>query len=254
MQSFTLRLPPQPGPCEADQINNAERTVLFKLAQSCKSIVEIGTFLGGSAEALLEGLPLDGHLTCVDTFDGTAGSPTDNQKMRMKATGKNVTDNFVLDYATGRLSRFGDRVDFCIGESLSVVEQFEPASMDMVFLDAAHDYENVLADINAWLPIVKSDGVICGHDYDRFGLGCPVSLIEEYSDREFRAVAIESPELLKGHEELLVSMTQDGVEVCKGVNVHFGVLRAVTESFGQIGLDDNISSSIWMAKPEWRRV
>jgi hypothetical protein len=32
-----------------------------------------------------------------------------------------------------------------------------------VFIDAAHDYDNVKADILAWYP--KCKGVIAGHDY-----------------------------------------------------------------------------------------
>lgn len=34
-----------------------------------------------------------------------------------------------------------------------------------VFLDALHDYESVLADIDSWLPLVRPGGVIAGHDY-----------------------------------------------------------------------------------------
>lgn len=38
--------------------------------------------------------------------------------------------------------------------------------MDFVFIDAAHDYESVKKDINAWLPKVKENGIIAGHDYE----------------------------------------------------------------------------------------
>ena len=35
----------------------------------------------------------------------------------------------------------------------------EPA-IDLLFVDAAHDYESVTADLAAWEPWVKDDGVI----------------------------------------------------------------------------------------------
>lgn len=42
---------------------------------------------------------------------------------------------------------------------------YEDNSLDFVFIDAAHDYESVKKDINAWFPKIKKGGVIAGHDY-----------------------------------------------------------------------------------------
>jgi hypothetical protein len=39
--------------------------------------------------------------------------------------------------------------------------------LDLVYIDALHDYASVQADIAAWLPTLRSDrpSIICGHDY-----------------------------------------------------------------------------------------
>ena len=38
-------------------------------------------------------------------------------------------------------------------------------SLDLVFVDAAHDYANVKADVLAYWPKLKPEGVISGHDF-----------------------------------------------------------------------------------------
>ncbi len=252
VKSIRLHFPPRPGPIPLDQVGDADRASLRELARGRKTVIEIGTFLGGSAEALLEGMPSDGHLTCIDTFEGTAGSPTDPTNYRSEET--DFTQEFVLSYLGGRLRPYHERVKIVVGESLTVVKDFEPESADLIFLDGAHDYENVLADIRAWLPIIKPDGILCGHDYDRFGEALPVEKIEEYSSKEYQPIPIDSPNPLKGHEELLVKiMNDDDEQVGHAVNVHFGVLRAVRESFSTVALGDDISSCVWAVKPEWKK-
>ena len=49
--------------------------------------------------------------------------------------------------------------------SVDVAKDFEDRSLDVVFIDANHDYIEVKKDIEAWLPKVKFGGIISGHDY-----------------------------------------------------------------------------------------
>ena len=49
-------------------------------------------------------------------------------------------------------------------------KKFKDSSLDFVFLDASHEYEDVKNDINNWLPKVRNGGILAGHDYyvDRY--------------------------------------------------------------------------------------
>ncbi|HEV7590893.1 MAG TPA: class I SAM-dependent methyltransferase [Longimicrobium sp.] len=42
------------------------------------------------------------------------------------------------------------------------------ASLDWIYLDAAHDFESVKRDLDAALPRLRSGGIIAGHDYTRW--------------------------------------------------------------------------------------
>lgn len=45
-------------------------------------------------------------------------------------------------------------------------EQYEDSSLDGVYIDGDHDYENVVRDVLCWFPKVKVGGWIACHDYD----------------------------------------------------------------------------------------
>lgn len=50
-------------------------------------------------------------------------------------------------------------------ESVEASKLYKDESLDFVFIDGAHDYDNVKNDVNAWYPKVKNGGIIAGHDY-----------------------------------------------------------------------------------------
>lgn len=52
--------------------------------------------------------------------------------------------------------------------SMEAVEDFEPNSLDFIYLDANHDYKHVSEDLDAWAKIVRSGGIVSGHDYGHF--------------------------------------------------------------------------------------
>ena len=67
-------------------------------------------------------------------------------------------------------ARFSDeiasgRVVLHRSRSTDAARTFAPSCFDWVYLDAMHTHEAVLADLRAFAPLVRPDGLICGHDY-----------------------------------------------------------------------------------------
>jgi cephalosporin hydroxylase len=52
--------------------------------------------------------------------------------------------------------------------------RFSDRSLDFVWLDAGHRFEEVIADLQAWRPKVRDGGVIGGDDFGFLGVSAAV--------------------------------------------------------------------------------
>ena len=57
------------------------------------------------------------------------------------------------------------RYDMLVGDSVEIGESPNWEPLDLVFVDGSHSYEGVKADVAAWVPHLKEDGVLVFHDY-----------------------------------------------------------------------------------------
>ena len=58
-----------------------------------------------------------------------------------------------------------DDIQLVISDSVAAAELFADESFAWVHIDARHDYDSVVADIDAWAPKVKPGGWLSGDDY-----------------------------------------------------------------------------------------
>ena len=118
--------------------------------------VEVGCWKGRATSAFKFEIPKDQFkLYCVDPFLGSAEHKEYLQGSSTRADfEKNLRDRGVLD-----------SVSVVEKYSAEAAKDFEDNSLDLVFIDAEHDYDNVKLDILSWTPKLKSGGIICGHDY-----------------------------------------------------------------------------------------
>lgn len=124
--------------------------------------VEVGSWKGRSAsflgvEIINSGKPI--KLYCVDTWKGSK----EHQDMDC-VKNDSLYEEFIFNTKPIESVIIPLRMS-----STQAATQFEDNSIDFVFLDAAHEYEAIKADIEAWYPKVKPGGLFAGHDYAIYG-------------------------------------------------------------------------------------
>lgn len=120
------------------------------------SVIEVGSFVGLSACFFAERVD---DVVCVDTFDAVH-EPTFNPVGMHR-----VTDQY-QEFLRNTLAYPNIR-----SIALPSLEAARlPLEADLVYIDAAHTFEAVVADIEAWTPHARK--VICGDDNrdPRFGV------------------------------------------------------------------------------------
>lgn len=138
--------------------------VLVRLVQAAAKgrteavrVIEVGSWVGRSAIVMADA---GAEVTCVDPWR-EYNSYSDVLSAAYAQFGADKV------YRTF-LSNIGTRKDRSI-HPLRKTSLEAAASMseqvDLVFIDANHEYEFVKQDIEAWLPHVRPGGIIAGHDY-----------------------------------------------------------------------------------------
>jgi hypothetical protein len=126
-------------------------------------IAEVGSWQGQSIVWLCQRIQDLGKAVavhCVDTWAGEQNQP--EHIAIVEAHGGSVLAQFKDNI---RAAGVEDMITLHVGDSAERAADFEDASLDFIFIDAAHDYESVRKDLAAWFPKLKRGGIFAGHDY-----------------------------------------------------------------------------------------
>ena len=77
-----------------------------------------------------------------------------------------------------------DRLEFYRENSEQLAERIEDESIDLVFLDGAHDYDSVKLDIDLYWQKVRSGGILSGHDWQNSFPTVKRAVSERFDDIE----------------------------------------------------------------------
>lgn len=130
---------------------------------------EVGVERGHFSKTLCAGVP-GLHLHAVDAWLAYRGYREHVTQAKL--------DGFYAE-TVERLAPYGANI--LRGFSGLVAEAFAPGELDFVYIDANHTLPQVIADLAAWVPKVRSGGIIAGHDYGRGSVGHVREAVEAWT-------------------------------------------------------------------------
>tara|TARA_Y100000310_G_scaffold164294_2_gene164130 strand:+ start:448 stop:1224 length:777 start_codon:yes stop_codon:yes gene_type:complete len=144
----------------------ALENVIQMILKDNVSIAEIGSWKGMSTSVLAKTVkPFNGKVFAIDHWQGSDGVLEHRQA---------ETNDMLLTfrYNMKTLGIFDTIYPMVMDSSVASLI-FADNSLDMIFIDADHRYSQVRADIEMWIPKLKQNGIIAGHDaeekYTKFG-------------------------------------------------------------------------------------
>jgi predicted O-methyltransferase YrrM len=131
-------------------------TDMVRKFPSGSTFVEIGSWKGKSAAYMaveIANSQKNIEFYCVDTWEGSI-EHQNNKEI------KNLYDTFLSNIKPCK-----EYIQPIRSNSLDAINLFENETIDFIFLDASHEYTDIKSDIINWLPKIRKNGILAGHDY-----------------------------------------------------------------------------------------
>ena len=129
-------------------------------------LVEVGAWKGKSAAFMAVEIANSGKCPRFDVVDTWSWRYLKDGPDSVWAVPELETDpDFVFRQFIHNTSPVKHIINVKRMKSVDAAQLYDNDSVDFVFIDASHEYEDVKADIEAWYPKIKPGGYIGGHDY-----------------------------------------------------------------------------------------
>lgn len=135
-----------------------------------KTIIEVGSWKGHSAIAMAKackGLGLATDIVCVDTWLGSSEHWLRGRyrgELRIVNGRPRLYDEFLSNVILSGCQEIITPLSLPSATASIVLKHFNIRA-DMIYIDGAHEYDDVLGDISNYVGLVGSGGVIFGDDY-----------------------------------------------------------------------------------------
>ena len=171
---------------------------LERLISDCRPrlAVEVGSWLGWSASILAramrerEDVFSELELVCVDTWLGSAEmvsrqTPENRAFLHRKHGLPQVYWHFLANMKREGLAEI---VTPYAQTSRAAAQVFAGMGLrfDLIYLDAAHDFETVFEDLFAWAGLLKPSAILAGDDFDPVSDPGVVEAVQLFADRAVR--------------------------------------------------------------------
>jgi predicted O-methyltransferase YrrM len=148
-------------------INDYDMAILYKLliaaAKQNMQALEIGTWDGKSACFIGNICKVNnGNLYCVDPYFG-------GNKILPCMSWSEVRRTMLLWHDNINAAQLQYHVFSLKLAAHKLAHILKDQSFDFIFVDGAHRYEWVMADLELYYPKLKPNAIMCGHDYDDEG-------------------------------------------------------------------------------------
>lgn len=174
-------------------------------------IGEIGSYTGKSSSIFGNFVKLHGgDFYSIDWFKGSEGTGLTSNIYGL--------DLFLIYTLNIRELGLDNYIHTMIMTSEEANKIIKDDYFDLFFVDADHRYEGIKRDIDLWLPKVRKEGILCGHDYEAHW----TSLTEKEKIYCNNNLDLDLIEFGNGH-------------------LHHGIVKAVGEKFKDI----NTKANLW---------